>query len=279
MMQIKLLKKFTIHPLFIFFLIISFLTGTFVHVFILICIVFIHELGHFIVATYYRWEIDEVVLWVFGGVMKTEDIYTRPLKEEIFVTVAGPMQHGFIYLLLMFFSYFQLMPDELVRLIKHYNLIIFLFNLLPIYPLDGGRFVLSLLYFVFPFRYAYRNMLIVSFVNILGLLFIQLFLFPFNLTSFLLFCFLLLDIYSYWKNAYFIFMRFLLHRLNWNKGKYKVEKLYMDGSMRLLHVFNQFMRHKRHIIAINERKCIAEKTCLKAYFLEHRYNDHLKDIS
>src|SRR5690625_3648721 len=98
---LKSLRLIHIHPILIIFMFIAFITGTFIQFFILFAIVFIHEIGHFIAAKFYNWNVHSIMLWVFGGVMKTDEGVNRPIKEDIIVTVAGPLQHLFIFILLI----------------------------------------------------------------------------------------------------------------------------------------------------------------------------------
>src|SRR5690625_4313005 len=141
----NLFQTITIHPTLILFLIIAILTGTFIQIAIIWTIIIFHELGHILAATYYRWRIQSIVLWIFGGVMKTDEHTSRPLKEDIIVTLLGPLQHLWIYVAIKGFAYYQLLPQEIIEQALFFNTIILLFNSLPIYPLDGGKILLFLL--------------------------------------------------------------------------------------------------------------------------------------
>ncbi len=112
----RFLPPIHIHPVLLVFIIISFLTGTFIELMIILGIVLIHELGHFMMASAFRWRIRGIILWVFGGVMDTDEHGTRPLHEEILVTIAGPLQHLFIYMLLLFLSGNQFAPSSMVEM-------------------------------------------------------------------------------------------------------------------------------------------------------------------
>src|SRR5690625_4141852 len=111
----------TIHPTLLLFFIISVLTGTFIQLFIIFIIVVIHELGHFFAATHFKWRIHSIILWAFGGVMETDEFMARPLKEEIIVTVSGPLQHLPIYMLLKTIAYFSLLPDVIIEQALYFN--------------------------------------------------------------------------------------------------------------------------------------------------------------
>src|SRR5699024_11983500 len=59
----------------------------------LLSIVLFHELGHYGAAKFFKWRIKGIMLWIFGGVMDTDEHGNKPFHEDIIVTVAGPLQH------------------------------------------------------------------------------------------------------------------------------------------------------------------------------------------
>src|SRR5690625_1231766 len=132
-------KYLKIHPLLIIIGLISLLTGTFVDLSIILLIVLFHEFGHYVAAYHFKWRIHSIVLWIFGGVMKTDEYGSKSIKEELIVTLAGPFQHIIIYLIIAILSFQPILPHSIVYLIFYYNSIILLFNLLPICPLVGEK--------------------------------------------------------------------------------------------------------------------------------------------
>src|SRR5699024_6932825 len=97
----RILPPIHIHPILIIFIIISFVTGTFLQLFIILSIVLFHELGHYGAGKFFKWRIKGIMLWIFGGVMDTDEHGNRPFHEDIIVTVAGPLQHLYIYFYLL----------------------------------------------------------------------------------------------------------------------------------------------------------------------------------
>ena len=69
------------------------LTAHFIELSIFLFIVFIHELGHALAASFFSWRIKRISLLPFGGVAEMDEHGNRPLKEEAIVTLAGPLQH------------------------------------------------------------------------------------------------------------------------------------------------------------------------------------------
>ena len=64
--------------------------------------------------------------------------------KEIFIAIAGPAVNLLILLIAIIFA----KDETLKNLLIYTNLIIFIFNLLPIYPLDGGRILKGILHII-----------------------------------------------------------------------------------------------------------------------------------
>ena len=118
--------------------------------------VFLHELGHCRAARQVGGDAREVILWPLGG-LAAVDIPDRPLPH-LAVAVGGPIVNLILWLALLPFvismegvegvgSFFLRKPVfEPVAIAAAVNLDLFLFNLLPALPLDGGRILHSLLW-------------------------------------------------------------------------------------------------------------------------------------
>ncbi len=271
-----------LHPLLIIFILLSFLTGTFVQLFIILLLVFIHELGHYIAAVYYKWRIDYIMLWVFGGVMKTDEASHRPVKEELIVTLAGPLQHVFIYLILQVIGLFQVLPEQLIEQVHYYNVILLLFNLLPIYPLDGGKLLL-LCYSAFTAYYAsLRTTYLFSILSCSLVLITHLSFYPFTWSAFALSLFLLLENVRAWKDLFFTFIRFLLNRYHSEERKQLVVSTVGEDA-RLLHILKKIRRTRTHIFKIenhlNTHRTVSEQACLHTYFFHKNITATMSEVN
>jgi Zn-dependent protease/predicted transcriptional regulator len=103
--------------------------------------VLFHELSHSMVARIYKIRVISITLFVFGGVAR---IGREPSKaiQEFNIAIAGPLASLFLaagfYSLTLFFPYAQ-MTGALAVWLWQTNAALALFNLLPGFPLDGGR--------------------------------------------------------------------------------------------------------------------------------------------
>lgn len=116
--------------------------------------VLLHELGHAMVARRYGIRTLEIVMLPIGGVARLE---RQPkAREELWVALAGPAVNlviaGLIYAGLAVTgerlapeTWLETSDRSLLPMIASANLVLALFNLLPAFPMDGGRVVRSLL--------------------------------------------------------------------------------------------------------------------------------------
>jgi Zn-dependent protease len=101
--------------------------------------VILHELGHALVARRYRLTVYAITLFAFGGVTEIADAPPEPVRDFL-VAVAGPLVSLLLALLGGLAWWAARGPlDMLLLHLALTNGAIVLFNLLPGYPLDGGR--------------------------------------------------------------------------------------------------------------------------------------------
>jgi Zn-dependent protease len=103
--------------------------------------VLFHELSHSVVALAYKIRVVSITLFIFGGVAR---IGREPSKaiQEFNIAIAGPLASFFLagvfYGVTLFFPY-STMAGALAAWLGFINLRLAAFNLLPGFPLDGGR--------------------------------------------------------------------------------------------------------------------------------------------
>lgn len=269
-----------IHPILLIFIGISFVTGMFLELSIILFIVLVHECGHYTAAKIFNWRINHIMLWVFGGVMDTDEHGNRPIWQEVTVTLAGPVQHLFIYGLIYLFMQLDMVSPHILEIAFYYNTVILIFNLLPIWPLDGGKLLLLLLSVILPYKKAYNDSIIFSMVTSGLLLLFQFF--PFTLSSFFIMLFLFMENRKEWEQRYFVFIRFLLNRYEGMSHIKKMQPLYISQHHTLMDVFSLFKRDRRHSVYIqlneNRRISVDESECLRSYFYDKQLDKPVGEV-
>lgn len=242
-------------------------TGMLTELIIIFTLVCFHELGHFLCARFYKWRIERIFLWVFGGTMETDEAFRRPIKEEFFVTLAGPFQNVLVFIILIFLPK-DLFPESVYTLILQYNGAILLGNLLPIWPLDGGKLVKLTLDYLIPYHRAHYWMVSLSvFSLVIGIAYCFLTDLA-NLSIFLLFSFLLMENRLEWKRRYYRWWRFLWFRWTEPKRYPKTEWLTFNDTENVKVVLQNFYRNRNHIIILEKDGLsypVPEKEFLRVY--------------
>ena len=122
--------------------------------------VLLHECAHAKVAKKLGYELNTVKLMPYGAALCGQtDILP---KHEVIIALAGPLFNAVVAVL--FVALWWLVPSGYVftSAFCFSNLYIGLFNLIPVYPMDGGRVVLGLLSCKMPRTKAYKIMRIIS---------------------------------------------------------------------------------------------------------------------
>ena len=108
------------------------------------CVV-LHELGHSFTAMRFGIGVRRILLMPIGGMAEFDSIPRQPGRELI-ITLAGPAVNFFLAGMLWLILPAEVAPEtdavtatEFGQLIMHWNVLMGCFNLLPAFPMDGGR--------------------------------------------------------------------------------------------------------------------------------------------
>lgn len=108
----------------------------------LVLSVTLHELGHALAARRFGIATRDIVLYPFGGVASIEGMPEDP-DQEIPIALAGPAVN--VVLAAIGGAAYQIYDHPVIMSFVASNLLMGLFNLIPAYPMDGGRVLRSLL--------------------------------------------------------------------------------------------------------------------------------------
>lgn len=165
--------KIKIHYLFVLFAIVLFLQNRFFEFFQYFICVLIHEYSHAIIAQNLGYKLSSIVLMPYGAGLKLKDqIYSE--IDEIKIALAGPICNLFLFVSTLAIWWIFPSTYSYLYTFASANLILFLFNLLPAYPLDGGRILCGIISTKFKrktaakivtiFNYIFAIILLVLFV-------------------------------------------------------------------------------------------------------------------
>ncbi len=122
--------------------------------------VLLHEFGHALSARCFGITTHDITLTPIGGMARLVGMSRHHPGQEFLIALAGPLVN--LTLCLLFLAYLlatsqSLEPDRVSafpQILFWANLILFLFNLVPAFPMDGGRILRSLLAVFMTYRWA-----------------------------------------------------------------------------------------------------------------------------
>ena len=197
----NILKLFKINIFTYIYFFLCLLTGYIKESSIIFFIVIIHELGHIITTLILKYRIIKSELYPFGGMTFVDKKINSPLKHDLLIYLSGVISQIIIGIIIYYICN--------SNTFFYYNKIIIIFNLIPIYPLDGFYILSILLQYKISF---YKSLQIMKYVSIL---FMTIFIIFYN-SQIIIITFLIIQNFSYFKNINKIHYRFLLERLLFN---------------------------------------------------------------
>ena len=168
--------------------------------------------------------------------------------KEFLILIMGPIFQIISYLVLL-----KIIPEN-EEVIKVYHYGILFFNLLPIYPLDGGKLLNIVLSLIIPYKKSYRSTLIISYFMVLLIFLLNKDNITINLIIVILF--LIYKITKEYKNIEYLYQRFILERY---LNKYNLKKSVIINNI------NNFYRNKRHLIKVEDKYFLEKEILNKIY--------------
>ncbi|MDQ0886163.1 stage IV sporulation protein FB [Paenibacillus sp. V4I9] len=245
------------HPLFTLIMIGSAITGYFLEAVTLFGIVLVHEFGHLAAANGFGWRVREVQLLPFGGVLIVDELGTAPTREELIVSLAGPLQHVWMILVALLMKWVDVGASSWWDYFIEANLMIGLFNLIPVMPLDGGKVMQSLLGYLLSYHNTILYTAWISMILSLAIIviaIIQLISGHLPLNILVIGIFLLVSNWFAYRQLPYHFFRFLIGRGN------RMSQLLSRGTLAqpivitrhrtMAETLKLFMREKYHLIYV-----------------------------
>lgn len=238
----NILNKININIFTYIYFLICIFSGYIKNILIIFIIIFIHELGHILFIKLFKYKIINIDIYPFGGYIKIDKMINTSINKDILITLGGIILQLVLYINTCKYYLFS-----------YYNLIIIIFNLLPIIPLDGSKLLNLLLEKKYSYYLSYKlNIIISSIVLIIFIIYNYLY----NLDNYIIILFLifkLLDSLKYYK---YLYNRFLLERYLYNI-EYKYIKYDSNSLKDLKKETKHYFKYKDSYL--NERVFLKDK--------------------
>ena len=188
-----------------------------------------------------------IYIYPLGGISKFNMLLNDYIWKELLILLAGPLTQNIAYIILI--NIFN--RDREVILIYHLSILIF--NLLPIYPLDGGRIVNLLFNIFIPYKKSLQLIIKISYITTLIIFIIQK---NITINIIIMSLFLLLIIHKEEGKINFIYNKFLLERVM-NNYNFKRRKM--------INNITNFYRNRTHLIKENGKYYEEKEYLTKKY--------------
>jgi stage IV sporulation protein FB len=280
---LKVFHKVYIHPLLWMVVGIAIVTAHFLELLLLLLIILVHEMGHGVMAHIFSWRIKRIALLPFGGVAEMDEHGNRPLKEEFWVITAGPLQHFWMLGVAWGLEKISFISPAHFELFFELNMMVLLFNLLPIWPLDGGKLLSIALSSRFNYIKAYEYTLYFSIIVLLLFHITVLVTAPLHLNLWIVVSFLYFSLWMDWKQRRYTFMKFLLERYYGKNGHFhELKPLSIDSNEPIRTVVEKFQKGFKHPLVIMQDGVevgkLDENELLHAFFAEKMTSAKTKDL-
>lgn len=155
--------KWYVSPLLIVMIVVLCLCGYFYDCVIYFTTIVLHELFHAEVSVRLGYTLDGFVLMPYGAGLKG-NFEGVPPRDEIIIAMAGPIFNGLLGIIIIALWWIYPPVYEFTDRLAVANIFTALCNLLPVFPLDGGRILLAALSIKSPRQKAYRRVRILGFI-------------------------------------------------------------------------------------------------------------------
>lgn len=204
-----IMMRMTIHPLFLPVLFSMVLYGNVSYYALILSSLIIHEIGHILAAFLCKVKVERCVIMPYGGEIELRGGMSISPRKQLIIAIGGPL--ATIGCIAVSPLLDPLVADPFLKI----QLILLAINIIPIWPLDGGRMILSLILIFHPRIRIIEYYLTLSLILITISVFISFILLPKTLFILGLSLFLLLQIINEWRyrKYRFAFEKHVMKRL------------------------------------------------------------------
>lgn len=251
--MMNILNKIKIDYSTYFLILLSLLAGYIKIMFIILIIVIVHELGHVFFFYIFKIKVVKVVIYPYGGVTFVDKKIHERIYKDVLISLGGIIFQ--VVLMGIFWLLYRnnIIVHSTLELSIKYSLVIMIFNMLPIIPLDGSKLFLAVLSKFVSFKKSYILMILISVICLISFL---LFNIVYKLNDIVIYIFLIFKLVEVIKEFKYVMNKFYLERVMYTHyyngiinyvediGKLRIDKYYF------------FREGKRYV---DEKKYIMKK--------------------
>ena len=230
------------------------LTGHFSNLFVFTSLILVHEFGHVIVAAVFRYKIDKIVIYPYGGLTKLDCFVNTDIYKDLLISISGVVLQCMYFFIVYLLYSAGIIRGYIYNLFYLYHNSMVLFNLLPIVPLDGFKILNLIFSKIFNLNLSNNLSVFVSLCTIIFFLFSDLY--QKNYSMVLVIGLLMQNIYKFYYQLSHIYNRFLIERYLYDIN-YK-KKIIINNEKKMY-------KNMSHLFMKNG-KLISEKTFLSDFF-------------
>lgn len=278
---------FSVHILFFPIIVLLYFLGYSKVMLILLIIILIHELSHGFIAMLFGIKIKEIEILPFGGVVKLDKSLNFTNREEIFISAAGPISNMVLSATVFFFQKYSRWENSDIDFVILSSLVIGIFNIIPVLPLDGGRIFRGFLSYLLGYKNATKIIAIFSKLFaffLIGINILILSLGSYNITFILVGVFIYSKSHKEEKMSSYVTMRdFATKKESLNKqGSMESQHMTVLPQTTLGEISKQFTSKKFHIIYVLDEhyalKGILTEDEILSGILEYGMHGKVKNI-
>lgn len=233
------------------------ITGHFSNLIIFTSLIIIHELGHTLMALIFKYKVNKIIIYPYGGITKLDTLINTNINKDLLVAISGLFFQTLYFIIILFLYKQGIIREYIYNLFYLYHKSMFIFNILPIIPLDGSKIINLLLSKYLNFNLSNNLTVLISFITIIYILINNIY--EYNYSFLLVIGVILYNIYIFYRDINYIYQKFMLERylynINYNKVKIikNKNKMYKNYS----HIINEkgkLIEEKAYLTRIYEKK-------------------------
>lgn len=276
------MKKFGIHPLFLALGIVFILIGLGFIFFVYLLVVILHELAHSYVAKKLGYKINKIFLLPFGAGLTLNQNFIEE-KDEIIVALTGPLLNFFLAFVFVALWWIEPTIYNYTQEFVFANFVTGLINLLPCYPLDGGRIFVSMLSKTVNRKKSLKICFLFNYI----ITFLFLILFLINISNNINFTFIIMAIFiflgtfnSSFNGKYELINIPFVHKSSPNKQIFNVNIIAIKSEIELYKLAKLIKKNKFNLIYIifNKKIKLINENILEKLFLSFPLTTKINNI-